>query len=160
MASSDITPATSCAVIAATHFDVGNKTKYPFDGMTDDEINGIPHEEFVDKLFAYYDAQGSMLTCEQMDEIEQRWEAERRARRCALITLTKPFSWLTEQVHKDRDFALAIADVLHNTRGNQFYSCLNKLLEAASSRAELALCAREDMQELIAEVKAEQEETA
>lgn len=108
----------------------------------------------IDKILATMNAKGPMLSCEDMDKIEARWEEERRARRCSLVLMTKPFSWLKQQVKDDRDFALAVADVFRCTNENQFYKGVNELMEQAHLWAMIALCEREDMQEILAEVEA------
>lgn len=133
---------------------------YPFDGMTDDEINAIPLDEFCDKLLAHFDAKRPILNFEQMDIIEETWERYMVSRRCALITLTKPFSEIRKMVEEDRRFALAVAEIYNNTADNGYYATVHNLMENAHKWAEMALLGREDMKQLIEEVKERVEEVA
>lgn len=123
-------------------------------GMTDEEINAMPHDDFADALFAQMEAKEPLLTCEDMDEIEAMWERQRRNRRAALVLLTKPWTWLNQQVTEDRDFAVAVAQakILADEAG--LYKALAELMEAASVWSMMALASREDMSEVIEEAKA------
>jgi hypothetical protein len=110
-------------------------------------------DQEVDELLAQIDAREPMLSCDDMDKIEKQWVERRAARRCALVLMTKPFSWLREQVENDRDFALAVADVFICTKNIDYYKGMAELMEQAKLWSMMALVCREDMSDLIAEVE-------
>ncbi|MDR0776764.1 MAG: hypothetical protein LBE81_09030 [Azonexus sp.] len=113
--------------------------------MTNDEI---------DALFAKMEAQGPLLTMENMDEIEAAWHSQRRGRRAALALLTKPWAQLCQQVIEDRDFAVTVAQVKMVADEAEMYKGLAELMKTASTWALMALASRDDMVEVIAEAKA------
>lgn len=123
-------------------------------GMTDEEINAMPHDDFADALFTQMEAKEPLLTCEDMDKIEAMWERQRRNRRAALVLLTKPWTWLNQQVAENRDFAVAVAQIKILTDEAELYKTLAELMKAASVWSMVALTSREDMSEVIEEAKA------
>lgn len=110
-------------------------------------------DQECDALLAQMDAREPMLSCDDMDKIEKQWVERRAARRCALVLMTKPFSWLREQVENDRDFALAVADVLSCTKNIDYYKGMVDLMEQARLWSMMALACREDMSDLITEAE-------
>ncbi len=116
--------------------------------------DALSPDDFADKLIADLDSKGPLLTCDDMDKLERLWEEERRGRRCALVLMTKPFSWVREQVETDRDFAAAVAACYSYTRENELYKGTAALIEQANLWAMIALAGREDMNELLAEAEA------
>lgn len=123
-------------------------------GMTDEEINAMPPDDFADALFAQMETKGPLLTCEDMDEIEAMLERQRRNRRAALVLLTKPWAWLNQQVTEDRGFAVAVAQIKMLADEVGLYRGLAEFMEAASVWGMIALASREDMSEVIEEAKA------
>lgn len=125
-----------------------------FLGMTDEEINAMPPDDFADAVFIQMETKEPLLTCEDMDEIEAMWERQRRTRRAALLLLTKPWAWLNQQVTENRDFAVAVAQIKMLADEVKLYKGLAKFMEEASLWGMLALADREDVDEVIEEAKA------
>ena len=121
------------------------------DSNTED-WNALPEQEFAEKLVAQADDQGPALTHSDMDIIEECWEKRRAARRCALILLTKPFKEIREGVGKNREFALAVAEVISCNENLDFYKGIHEFLVKAKVWGSIALAGREDMEEIFAEV--------
>ncbi|MDR2625035.1 MAG: hypothetical protein LBC37_01735 [Zoogloeaceae bacterium] len=132
----------------------GASAPNPLDNMADEEINAMPSDDFADALFARMEAKEAFLTCEDMDKIEATWKHEKRSRRASLLILTKPWAWLNQKAIADREFALAIAEAWQSNEENiQFYKGLVEAIEQANIWAMTALCGREDMNDLLEEVK-------
>lgn len=123
-------------------------------GMTDEEINAMPPDDFADALFAQMATKTPLLSCDDMDEIEALWERQRCNRRAALVLLTKPWAWLNQQVSEDRGFAVAVAQIKMLADEAELYKGLAKFMEAASAWSMMALASREDMIDVIEEAKA------
>ena len=115
--------------------------------LSNDAINARPKDD-IDMFIADMDSKEAIISCEDMDAIEARWNAERINRRAALIMLTKPFKWLSETTGTDKDFAEAVANIHEVTKDLAFYKGMVELLECAHTWTMIALCSREDMQEI------------
>ena len=121
--------------------------------------DALDPDEFAEKITALAECKGPALTVEDMDAVERVWETHMPMRRCALAMMTKPFSWLTQKVETDRDFALTVAEVHRAlSEGAGFYQMVANLMEQALAQTMLALCTREDMDALIAEAEAANKE--
>ncbi len=125
------------------------------DGLTDEQINAMPEDDFCDALYASLQKQEALITCEQMDEIEQLWETERRSRRACLLMLTKPWAWLNEQVMNDREFALIAVQIMDIANTGKMYQGLADLMGTVSGWTMAALASRGDMSEVMAEARAD-----
>jgi hypothetical protein len=127
------------------------KPALSFDGMTGAEIDAMHPDEFADTLFATMEKAEAALTYEDMDQIEAMWNQQRRERRYSLVMLTMPWADLNQKVAEDRDFALAVAEVMQYANETKFYSGVADLIERAGTWAMVALAGREDGKELLAE---------
>jgi hypothetical protein len=121
-------------------------------------LDALDEDAFAEKLMSDFDAQPAQITKEQLDKIEANFSglSRRRSRRCALATLAMSGMQLTKAVTGDRDGALALA-VARLSIG-EYASHLRlfaDMMESADTRIGIALCIREDMQELLLEAKAE-----
>lgn len=112
-------------------------------------------DEFAEKITTLAETKGPALTVQDMDAVERIWKTQMPMRRCALVMLTKSFSRLCEQVETDRGVALTVAEVHRAlSEGVGFYQEVANLMEQALAQTMLALCTREDMDALLAEVEA------
>ena len=117
--------------------------------------DALDPDEFAEKITALAEHKGPALTVEDMDAVERVWETQMPMRRCALVMMTKPFAWLCEQVETDRHFALTVAEVYRALcDGAGFYQEVADLMTQTQAKMMLALCVREDMDALLAEVEA------
>ena len=130
-----------------------NKSSPP---TSEPDWDNMDEDEFADKILAKMENQCSILTCDEMDIIEKFWEQDRRARRCALIQLTKPFKWLRENVENDDEYAEAAVEILECIDPKK-YEEIAKLISAAKVRVMCALAGREDMQILMDKAKTREE---
>lgn len=112
-------------------------------------------DEFAEKITALVESKGPALTVEDMDAVERVWKSQMPMRRSALVMMTKPFSWLSQKVETDRHFALTVAEVYSALcEGAGFYQEVADLMTQTQAKMMLALCVREDMDALLAEVEA------
>lgn len=81
-------------------------------------------------------------------------EGHHGLRRCALALTLQPFSRLREKVQEDKIFAMAIADTYLDLGDEGFYRAMFELMDGVTHRLMMALVAREDMVDLLAEVRA------
>lgn len=126
------------------------------DATPEPDWNAMEPEAFANAMEARLTEAGAILTCDQMDEIEQRWRDRTMERRCSLIMLTEEYPNLRQKVIEDKAFAEAMVSVLHAARAEaKFLKGLSDLMEAVDVRAMMALVHREDMQQLFAEYEAE-----
>lgn len=125
-----------------------------FTGMTDDEIDAMPIDDFSAAIYAEMKGAPALLTCDEMDQIEALWESDRQNRRCALILLTKPWDWLSQKVIEDREFAVTVEQCRILAEGAELYKNLAHLMEAVKVRALIALASRDDMSDIQAEAEA------
>jgi hypothetical protein len=110
-------------------------------------------DEFADKILAKMEGEQELITCDEMDIIERFWEQDRAVRRCALVSLTKPFTWLRENIERDTGFAEAEIEVFQSLDPGK-YRAIAELLETAQKRLLVAVACREDMQVLMDKVEA------
>ena len=80
-------------------------------------------------------------------------------RRVALAILAMPFKEMEGKIRDDRDAAIAFADTVWRVNDSaQTHRDVAELMEKAALRTQLALCGREDMQEILSLVEAEKAE--
>lgn len=120
------------------------------------EWEAMNEDEFADNIFEKMKSEEAILTCEEMDIIEKFWNQDRRNRRATLIALTKPYTWLEENIKNDTGFAEAMFEVLECIEPEKYESITNLLLNA-QRRIICAITCREDFDELRQKVKASQE---
>lgn len=100
-------------------------------------------------------AQPAQLTVKQIETVEARLSGNDIGRRVALVALTKSGAELMEAFSGKRDTALELVRVANAATA---YAMLLRnvadLMDTASTRLNLALCSREDMQAILDEVKA------
>jgi hypothetical protein len=123
--------------------------------MTGAEIDALSPDDFAATMFTAMEKADAVLTCEDMNQIEALWNQQRRARRATLIMLTTPWADLNQKVAEDRDFALAVAEVMQYAEETKFYRGVADWIEQAGTWTMLALVGREDMRELLAEARRE-----
>lgn len=131
---------------------IADPSTIPEWGATDWE--SMNQDEFANNLLAKMEGEEAILTCEEMDIIEKFWDVDRRNRRCSLVMLTKPFSWLREQVENDDDFAQSVA-AMNVCLDASKYEQIANLLHDAQRRLMCAIACREDMSALLDKAKAE-----
>lgn len=107
----------------------------------------------------YYDlkAQPPQLTKSQSQNIDRTYleDANGWARRMALATLTMGGGEIIERIETDREAAVLFAQTqLHIDDYVRRLDQLREILHAADMRLMVALCARDDMESVIAEAKA------
>jgi hypothetical protein len=112
---------------------------------------------FAEKLLSDFDAQPAQITKEQVAEIEKTFTAvdPARARRTALASLALSGMELTKKAVGDRDDALTLAQA--RVLIERYASSLREfagIIESAGVRIGIALCSRDDMQELVVEAEA------
>jgi len=116
--------------------------------------HSMPHDECCDKLFAGLETEPALLPPTYCEEVELGIQSD-ATRRAGLLFLTKPFKEMSEAISADRALAIAFADVsIHLEAAIERYKGLANLLQTAHTRMRLALCAREDMAEVLAQAKA------
>lgn len=126
----------------------------PVADLTDEDWNAMDDKTYEANLEKLIDTAPALLSFEEMDQIEKWWCEGIRRRRCSLVLLTMPAKELTEKVHSDRDFAIAVADVLDGIKDVVNVSEeLTQLFRAVEARTILALSVREDMQEIVEAAK-------
>lgn len=123
-------------------------------GLSDAKINAMEVEEFGNRVMADLRKAKPYLTEKQLDAIESRFcdGTKGVSRRAALLVLLKPGAWLIEHIEKDRDVAVALADVARC--GADYASRLRQtadLVDTAAARINVALCVREDFDAVRAE---------
>ena len=97
----------------------------------------------------------AMLSVADVESGERRLAGMAEVRRAALLTLSSPGTWLVEQVENDRDFAVHVARVHGRLRGYpEEIRGLSELLDCAQARMVVALSARADLDQIIAEAAA------
>lgn len=112
--------------------------------------------DFAENILEKMKGEDAILTCEGMDIIEKFWEEDRTTRRCALIALTKPYSWLEEQIKNNTGFAEAMMEVFECLDVEKYEVITNSLLDARR-RIMCAITCRDDFDELRQKIKANQE---
>jgi hypothetical protein len=122
----------------------------------------LDDDAFAEKLFRDFDAQPAQLTKEQVDKMEANFTgpSRQRSRRAALATLALSGKELTRNVTSERDSALALA--VARVSIEEYASHLREfaeMMESAGTRIGVALCSRDDMNELLAEAKTEAEDS-
>lgn len=112
--------------------------------------NSMDPDAFADAMEARVTEAGKLLTCDEMDLIEERWRDGTRDRRCSLIMLTEEYPSLRQKVMESREFAEAMASVMGAARQQaKFLAGLSDLMRQVEVRAMLALANREDMDDVI-----------
>jgi hypothetical protein len=111
-------------------------------------------EQEADKIFADFESQPAQITEDQMYAMAQKYLDLGVSVRAGLAMLSRSGADLVEWVKDDRDFALAAA-----VAANSISECagkmkeLGEMLDSSALRLSLALCAREDMRELMEEAE-------
>jgi len=127
-------------------------------GATTGEVGGLSNAE-LDALYARFLKQPAQLTMREMNALERRLcTADAEWRKLALASLTKSGAQLKERFSGSREAAQLAAELLTvaDDMGKRLHE-LAGMLETASTRLMLSLCERGDMQELIANAKAQLE---
>jgi hypothetical protein len=116
------------------------------------------NETWEDQFADEFKAQPAQLTTEQVYEMESAFvdNGLGTVRRAALATLSRSGQQLMDSMLSDRDAALSFArsydQIADYTRRLRSFA---DMMESASVRIAVALCAREDMPILLDQVKAE-----
>lgn len=96
-----------------------------------------------------------ILSDEGVESWERQFATTDMSRQMALLLLSRPGSWLIDEVDRDRDFAIQVAgmgeclDAYAEELGRLQY-----LVQCAHARAVAVLLAREDREQLLAEARA------
>jgi|GEM_PF-5883846 len=120
------------------------------------EWGTMNENEFADKLLEKMKNEEAILTPEEMDIIEKFWEQDRVVRRATLLALTKPYSWLEEQIKNNTGFAEAMIEVFECIEPQKYEIISNSLFDARR-RIMCAITCRDDSEELRGRVNANQE---
>lgn len=108
-------------------------------------------DKFIDELFSNLMKEPPVVPenfCEAVDR-ELKYDINRRI---ALVFLSKPFREMEEAMRTNRDTAVAFSGCAASlTNTIERYKGLVVLLEKSKIRMEMALCGREDRQQLLAE---------
>ena len=116
-------------------------------------LNSMPPDEFADYLFKKLESEQPQVPSDFSDSVDRRFQTN-AARRVGLIFLSKPWKEIADGVTEDRALAVAFAKVsMHLDESITLYKGLVELLGTAKLRMQLALCARKDMDEVLAEAK-------
>lgn len=110
-----------------------------------------------EKIFYQLKAAAPLITEDVLQDIEQSFLSveDRVTRRAALLVLLRPGSELIDKIERDREAAVAFAELMEGV-GNyaKHLRQVTGLLHAAEGRLLIALCVREDMQSVVAEAQA------
>lgn len=110
---------------------------------------------FADDMIATVKAAPAVLSTAQLDEVERAFNSWGTTRRTALAFLTKSGGYLIQQVQKDRQFAVALADAAnHADEYLEYLRQFETSLKAFRARAIVALACREDMDAVLQEARA------
>lgn len=127
--------------------------------MSDMQTEGeqAPKNETDEDHYQQIRAMPAALTKEEMRKMEESFQKDLHgvARRAALAVLTNSCAYLFEQIESDRAAATAIMDALFAI--DEYLEHLRGVTEtvaAASERLTVGLSLRDDMQEILEEVKA------
>jgi len=120
------------------------------------EANTMNDDVFADRLFQILEASPPILTREEVDIVEDGLiKGSGQMRRAALVMMTFSGADLCTKIEQDREFAVMAASVKVGMDGlGEKYHSLGDLLKKLETNLMLALCSREDMQEVIAEGEA------
>ena len=116
--------------------------------------------EFADELLKKLKSADDLIPADFSNIVDRKFQRD-AARRVGLIFLSKPWEEMADAIAKDRDLAVAFADVA--LRLEESIDCLKALADlllTAQTRINLALCNREDMKAVMAQAKAEIKEEA
>ena len=118
--------------------------------MTDQELEKFEQDFECMKPFLTDDVLGEI---EQDMGSNQPWGPWRRV---GLAFLTRSGEQLIESVESDRDSAVAMAAAVNGTKDYaERLRELAKLMDTASTRLRMALCSRDDMEEIFQDAEAE-----
>lgn len=112
-------------------------------------------DEFADELLKKLESDDDLIEADFSDRVDEKFQRD-AARRGGLLFLSKPWKEMADAIAKDRDLAVAFADVaVCLDESISAYKGLADLLVTAQTRINLALCGREDMQAVMEEAKAD-----
>ncbi|MGB0218807.1 MAG: hypothetical protein ACPGJF_05690 [Sinimarinibacterium flocculans] len=112
----------------------------------------------AEAMWLQFASQPAHFSQEEMREMERHAQEAERAhgvtRRCALASLTRSAQQLIDGIKDDRETAEATAAV-SSAIGNmlQHLGAVCDVLTTARTRLDMALCIREDMQEIVEKVE-------
>jgi hypothetical protein len=107
-------------------------------------------------LLEKYEQLPAQYSLETYKELEAKFEKTRIARRMALLTLTKPFSELRDDVVADRELAIAIADIYNGLESTiETMRGIVEIMETSRNWQMMALVCREDMKSVFEEAAIE-----
>lgn len=107
-------------------------------------------EDFAQVLLEKYEQLPAQYSLETYKELEAKFEKTRIARRIALLTLTKPFSELRDDVVADRELAIAIADIYNGLESTiETMLGMVEIMETSRNWQMMALVHRADMKSIL-----------
>ncbi|MES1947445.1 hypothetical protein C84B14_08852 [Salinisphaera sp. C84B14] len=122
--------------------------------MSDETISNMDHDEFTDFIFDEIENAPAALTRELVDRIEKNAQGMGLNRRIALLTMTISGSEFLRSIREDRELAVAYASAAECAKDDpQNLRHLADLIETFNTRTMVALCQREDMEEIETEAK-------
>lgn len=140
--------------MAAANTSVENTKGWTPEEMEQIEANTIDHDVFCDRLFEQLEASAPLFDKEEMYEIEESIQRD-QMRRVAFAIASLSGKELCEKIVADRDFAVIAGGVLSELGAvKERYQQLMDIFSWLDGRLMIALCSREDMNEVIAEGKA------
>lgn len=108
-------------------------------------------DDTADRIFEQLDAADAFITDQQLDLIEEIISHD-AVRRAGLVFATMPGRELCKKIEQDRDFAVCAASTLSGLNDAKIrYQELAELLKQVHTRILLALCGREDMENVVAD---------
>lgn len=118
------------------------------------EANTIDHDIFCDRLFEQLEAAPPFFDKEEMYKLEESIQRD-QMRRASFAIASLSGKELCEKVVEDREFAVIAGGVLSELGAiKERYQQLTNIFSGLEGRLMIALCSREDMNEVIAEGKA------
>ncbi|WP_126286629.1 hypothetical protein [Burkholderia stagnalis] len=144
--------------MAGTHSSVGSGTNpkaWTKKEWKQIKSNTMGKNKFADRIFEQIEAAPALISKDDVQSIENVI-ARDSFRRAALLFATSSGAELCRKIENDREFARAVAHV-HEELGSvvERYRELASLIHTVDARLMIALCGREDMQEIIQEVRQE-----
>jgi len=120
------------------------------------EANTMDKDVFANRLYKMLELSPPILTNQEVDIVEDELIKRNGVmRRAALIFMTFSGADLCKKIEQDREFAVMAASVRVGTSGlGNKYRDLGTLINKMGVNLMVALCSREDMEEVLAEGEA------
>lgn len=111
-------------------------------------------EQQAQKLLDGLKAAPALMRMKTALDFDQAMRSHDYSRRLALLVLSRPGADLLDNIKANRELAVAMADVLERLRDyGPMLEELRRLVSVAETRIVIALAAREDAVEIVADAK-------